>query len=64
MSEVYKDQFTPQKQDLVGPIFLNGICDNPQCKEDLQAISDASFVYDLYFAKDGIICGAQKNSPN
>lgn len=61
MSEVYKDQFTPQKQDLVGPIFLNGICDNPQCKEDLQAINDTVFIYDLYFAKDGVICGAPKN---
>lgn len=61
MSEVYKDQFTAQKQDLVGPIFLNDICDNPQCREDIEAISNTAAIYDLYFADDGVICGAPKS---
>lgn len=64
MSEVYKDQFTPQKEDMIGPIFLDGICDNPQCREDIESICNASTIYDMYFSKDGVICGAPKSSPN
>ena len=60
----YKDQFTPQTEGFLGPIFLEGICDNPQCIEDIEAISNTAALYDLYFAKDGVICGAPKNSPS
>ncbi len=61
MKESYKDQFTPQKEDSIGPVFLPEVCNDPQCKEDLQAIDDTWFVYDMYFANTGIICGAPKS---
>lgn len=61
MKESYKDQFTPQKQDLAGPVFLDGICDDPQCREDIESICNTSAIYDLYFADDGVICGAPKS---
>jgi tRNA-dihydrouridine synthase len=58
MTESYKDQFTPHVD---GITLLRGVFDNPQCKEDVDAIITTATIYDIYFSSDGIIYGAPKS---
>lgn len=63
----YKDQFTPHNTNasqLSSPEMYttnDGFFLWSPSESDHAYVS---FVYGLYFASDGIICGAQKNSPN
>lgn len=60
----YPEQFTPHVVSDSKDTFLDGWDYHPQCKEHVNAMNNAAFIYDLYFGEGGIIFDARKNSPN